>query len=95
MEYNDVMGQSVDIKQILRKYWGYDEFRTLQREIIEQILAGDHGLVLMPTGQGKSLCYQLPSLVMEGLVLVISPLIALMKDQVDEARKRGARYHLH
>ena len=76
-------------KQLLKKHWGYESFRPLQIEVIEHILQGGQALVLMPTGFGKSLCYQLPSLVFEGLVVVLSPLIALMKDQVDEARRRG------
>lgn len=74
---------------ILQKHWGYDVFRPLQAEVIDHIGAGENALVLMPTGSGKSLCYQVPSLMLEGVVVVISPLIALMKDQVDEARKRG------
>ncbi|MEM7645643.1 MAG: ATP-dependent DNA helicase RecQ [Pseudomonadota bacterium] len=75
--------------ETLKKYWGYDGFRPLQEEAILGALQGADSLVLMPTGSGKSLCYQLPSLITEGLVVVISPLIALMKDQVDDARKKG------
>ena len=78
-------------KEALQKYWGYEEFRPLQQEAIEQVMNGGNALVLMPTGSGKSLCYQIPSIVGEGLVLVVSPLVALMKDQVDDARKHGIK----
>ncbi len=76
-------------QDVLQKHWGYESFRPLQEEVIKKALAGDNALVLMPTGSGKSLCYQVPSLMVEGVVMVISPLIALMKDQVDDARKHG------
>ena len=74
---------------LLKTHFGHDQFRPLQEKIINNVLEGNHGLVLMPTGGGKSLCYQLPALKFDGITLVISPLIALMKDQVDVLKSNG------
>ncbi|MEL6355641.1 MAG: ATP-dependent DNA helicase RecQ [Bacteroidota bacterium] len=74
---------------ILQQYWGYPSFRPLQGEIIEHVLAGKDTLALLPTGGGKSICFQVPALALEGVTLVVSPLIALMKDQVRQLRDRG------
>ncbi|HVK24581.1 MAG TPA: DNA helicase RecQ [Actinokineospora sp.] len=77
--------------EVLRRVFGYDAFRGDQAEIIEQVVSGGDALVLMPTGGGKSLCYQIPALVRDGVGVVISPLIALMQDQVDALRNLGVR----
>lgn len=73
----------------LREYWGYDAFRPLQREAMQAVLDGQDSVIVLPTGGGKSLCYQVPAVVMDGLAIVVSPLISLMKDQVDALRECG------
>ena len=75
--------------EALKKYWNYDSFRPMQKEAMEAVLSGRDTLVLMPTGGGKSIIYQLPTLVSDGLCIVVTPLIALMKDQVDRLRRMG------
>ena len=73
----------------LQKYFGFEEFREGQTEVISAVLEGHDTVVVMPTGGGKSLCFQLPALMKEGVTVVVSPLIALMKDQVDALQARG------
>ncbi len=80
-----------DIKHILKKYWNYDDFRPLQEEIIRSVLGGRDTLALLPTGGGKSVCFQVPGMATEGLTVVISPLIALMSDQVEQLVRRGIK----
>lgn len=83
--------ENIDYRKILRDYWGYSDFRPLQLDIIESIGAGRDTLAILPTGGGKSLTYQVPALTLKGITVVISPLIALMTDQVENLRRRGIR----
>src|ERR1700719_731973 len=79
----------MDLTLLLRERFGFAEFRSAQKQVIDKVMVGQSALAVMPTGSGKSLCYQLPALALPGLTLVVSPLIALMKDQIDVLRRRG------
>ncbi|MEP7236923.1 MAG: ATP-dependent DNA helicase RecQ [Ferruginibacter sp.] len=79
----------MNIQEILKQYWSYDSFRPLQEDIINAVLEGSDTLALLPTGGGKSVCFQVPAMAKDGLCLVVSPLIALMKDQVESLKKKG------
>jgi ATP-dependent DNA helicase RecQ len=76
----------IDIHKELKKYFGFNQFKGLQEQVIKSIINQNNTFVIMPTGGGKSLCYQLPALIQEGTAIVVSPLIALMKNQVDAIR---------
>ncbi|MBT2454297.1 DNA helicase RecQ [Streptomyces sp. ISL-86] len=91
MTISDAPAEISDALQVLHRVFGYDSFRGEQQQIIEQVVGGGDALVLMPTGGGKSLCYQIPALVREGTGVVVSPLIALMQDQVDALTALGVR----
>jgi ATP-dependent DNA helicase RecQ len=85
-----------ELRSILKNFWGYPDFRESQRQVIESVLEGKDTLAIMPTGGGKSLCYQIPALQIKKTVLVISPLVALMKDQVDELLSKNIKaYTIH
>src|SRR5437870_3856880 len=79
----------MDLSLLLRDRFGFQEFRPAQKQVIDRVMAGESALAVMPTGSGKSLCYQLPALALPGVTLVVSPLIALMKDQVDQLNHLG------
>src|SRR6478735_9293472 len=81
--------KTASARQVLASRFGFDSFRPGQERVIEALLAGRSALAVFPTGGGKSLCYQLPALLLDGLTVVVSPLIALMKDQIDALTARG------
>src|SRR5207244_5964921 len=87
--YFSGMVTTTTIHDVLRERFGFDDFRAGQEAVIERLLDGKSVLAIFPTGAGKSICYQLPALMMDGVTLVISPLIALMKDQIDFLQARG------
>ena len=92
--YTLCVNATPDLLESLRRYWGYSEFRPLQEKIVRSLLGGRDTCVVMPTGGGKSLCYQLPAAALSAqTVIVISPLIALMKDQVEQLTAAGIPSH--
>ena len=88
---SDSMAADIDLAGLLKQRFGHDRFLPNQEDVIRNVLARRDSLVLMPTGGGKSICYQLPAVLLDGVALVVSPLIALMKDQVDALRSKGVR----
>ena len=80
-----------DTKVILQEYWGHNNFRGSQQTIIDSVLSGKDVLALMPTGGGKSICYQVPAMAKEGLCIVVSPLVALIQDQVAQLKRKGVK----
>jgi len=82
---------SFDLHTVLKEFWGFDQFREMQEDIIQSVLDGNDTLALLPTGGGKSICFQVPALAKEGICIVVSPLIALMKDQVENLKGRGIK----
>ena len=81
----------MNANEILQKYWGHSSFRPLQEEIVRDVINGQDCLALLPTGGGKSICFQVPGIIREGITIVISPLIALMQDQVQSLKKNGLK----
>ena len=78
-------------RSILKQYWGFDNFKPLQEEIINSVLNRKDVIALLPTGGGKSLCYQIPGITLDGICIVLSPLIALMNDQISQLKKKGIK----
>src|SRR5688572_10150055 len=86
----------MDLLPVLNKYWGYNSFRPMQEEIMQTVLSGQDVLAILPTGGGKSICFQVPAMSMDGLCIVVTPLVALMQDQVNQLKKRGiTAYAIH
>src|SRR5262249_50137114 len=83
------MPSLVDAQQLLVRHFGYPAFRRAQRDVVRSVLGGDDVLAVLPTGAGKSVCFQIPALALDGLTVVVSPLVSLMQDQVAAARTRG------
>ena len=77
--------------EVLKKYWAYDSFRPMQEDIVNSALEGRDVLAILPTGGGKSVCFQVPSMIREGIAIVVTPLVALMKDQVQNLASRGIK----